>query len=404
MKLQGLLLPAVLASYSASALEVGENICVEGFIMDFFCIDRGTLLDNQAVRTLEEPNLHSVHCLVDVSSCVNSPFEVLLDPVNDENSATTNLYSRGWRLSEDAKETVVALARDVGTSCSTCTGNGMLRKGFRAVMNATIVDLNEGAGIPATINVGEAIHSNDLGDDPCSVFGMENVLDAIANKTNSTFGISAESGRSKLQKQHLVHGSLMLISWGFLLPTGTLFGKFFKHRPDGLWFKVHIVCQVSGLLLAIIGWIIALVNFQVFADTGYNNYRHGILGMVVMCLGLFQPINAVLRPHAPKDGEVATTGRKLWEIAHKSLGYVALILAVVTISYGTTVLPDLDDQKTFQMAYGIGVGSILLLIFVALQVDKAKYASSTEPATMKQVEQEEADPEVDKQETTPLSA
>jgi hypothetical protein len=181
MKLLGLLLPAILASYSASALEVGENICVEGFIMDFFCIDRGTLLDNPAVRTLEEPQKHSVHCLVDVPSCFNSPFEVLLDPVNDENSATTNLYSRGWRLSEDAKTTVLALARDVGTSCSTCTGNGMLRKGFRAVMSATIVDLNEGAGIPATIDVGEAFQSNDLGDDPCSMFGLEDVLDTIAN-------------------------------------------------------------------------------------------------------------------------------------------------------------------------------------------------------------------------------
>jgi len=34
---------------------------VEGYIMDYFCIDRGTLLDNPSVRTLEGPGEHSVH-------------------------------------------------------------------------------------------------------------------------------------------------------------------------------------------------------------------------------------------------------------------------------------------------------------------------------------------------------
>eukprot|EP00966_Prymnesium_polylepis_P165981 3836661-Prymnesium_polylepis.1 len=49
--------------------------CVTGCIMDVFCINRGTLLDNPSVATLENPAAHSVHCLVDVGACYQSGFE-----------------------------------------------------------------------------------------------------------------------------------------------------------------------------------------------------------------------------------------------------------------------------------------------------------------------------------------
>jgi hypothetical protein len=37
---------------------------VEGFVMDNFCIDRGTLLDKPSVKTLEGPGQHTVHWYV----------------------------------------------------------------------------------------------------------------------------------------------------------------------------------------------------------------------------------------------------------------------------------------------------------------------------------------------------
>ena len=39
------------------------DVCVVGYVMDTFCIERGTLLDNPALKTLERPDAHSVHCL-----------------------------------------------------------------------------------------------------------------------------------------------------------------------------------------------------------------------------------------------------------------------------------------------------------------------------------------------------
>lgn len=73
---------------------VGDEICIAGYIMDYYCIERGTLFDNQSVRTLgsEGPVVHSVHCLIDVKSCWQSPYEVLMKL---ENSGE---YGRAWRL------------------------------------------------------------------------------------------------------------------------------------------------------------------------------------------------------------------------------------------------------------------------------------------------------------------
>jgi hypothetical protein len=102
---------------------------------------------------------------VDVSLCYNSPFEVLTDPVS-----SGTLYTRGYRLTEDSKEEVLSVARSVG-SCGTCVNgydSSMLNKGFRAVMIATVLDLNlDDDDAPPLITIDAMKPSNDLGDDPC---------------------------------------------------------------------------------------------------------------------------------------------------------------------------------------------------------------------------------------------
>jgi len=375
----------------SEALQAGDTVCVEGYVMDFFCINRGTLLDNPSVRTLEGPGEHSVHCLVDVNSCVTSPFEILLDPKEGE-----LLYKRGWQLDEASKQRAIALAQSVG-SCSKCepgnTRDNSHVKGFRMALTATILSLNEDdASLPPTI---EAIDIMDTtafvpeengGDSACSFFfEMEDILDVSAEDSSSGGGSILESiavggdsaAGSSLRTTHFIHASLMMVSWGFLLPSGTLLAKFYKHRPDGLWFKLHRGIQMVGLLLAVIGWIIALINFNVFKDYGFRNYQHGICGMVVMILGLLQPLNALIRPHAPSTpDEEKSTKRWLWEIWHKSSGWMAVGLAVPTIVLGTLSLPNLEDQATLQMGYGIGCIGGLLLLTALLFYDKKTFEMS----------------------------
>lgn len=326
------------------------------------------MIDN-GLPTLEKPERHSVHCLVDVNSCVNdrSPFEVLVDPMESGQK-----YMRGWRLDDDSKREMIGLARGVGNRCSTCTGQGSLTHGFRAVMNATIVNLNMDSKDPPLIKVNAMEASNDLGSDPCQeMFNMTNVVEEIG-KNSTLFSSGVETD---LRDMHIAHASLILVSWGYLLPLGAATARFFKHRPGGIWFSIHKACQIIGLFLATIGWLIALVNFSALSDVGYDTYRHAVCGMVTMILGLLQPLNAIVRPHAPNDGETKSKTRFYWEIAHKGSGYVALLLSAVTIILGTTVLPEEEDQTSFQIAYGVGIG--VLFLIVALMRCDGKYTENT---------------------------
>lgn len=87
------------------------NVCLTAFVMDRFCIERGTLLDNPTVLTLENPGAHSVHCLVDVGVCISSPFELLTPPT----SAAATEYTRAFVLDDDAKAAVIALNERSGS-------------------------------------------------------------------------------------------------------------------------------------------------------------------------------------------------------------------------------------------------------------------------------------------------
>jgi hypothetical protein len=142
-----LLSKATVVVAQQSGVQVGDTVTAEGFIMDYFCIFDEVLLDNPSVRTLEEPDQHSVHCLVDISVCRESAYEILGDPVDGE-----TLYTRDLRVDEAGKMMLIDAAREVGI-CSTCTGAGTQRQGFRASVTGVVTALGTADGTPPTIRV-----------------------------------------------------------------------------------------------------------------------------------------------------------------------------------------------------------------------------------------------------------
>lgn len=129
---------------------------------DFFCIGRGTLFDKNSIRTLSPDGgpEHSVHCLIDIPDCISSSFEILIPPlVAGDNNV------RGWRLDEDTKDKVVALAKAEG-SCSDCDGGGTIQKGLHVTFSAEILDRGT-AETPPTIKATGAITTNSPGDLKC---------------------------------------------------------------------------------------------------------------------------------------------------------------------------------------------------------------------------------------------
>jgi len=70
-----------------------------------------------------------------------------------------------------------------------------------------------------------------------------------------------------------------------------------------------------------------------------------------------------------------STRRVIWEYAHRGVGWIALILSIITIAIGTTLIPSKRDQKLFQIFYAIAIVGISIIIPSALLIEKEKETS-----------------------------
>jgi hypothetical protein len=193
---------------------------------------------------------------------------------------------------------------------------------------------------------------------------------------------ASEDAEERAARKFLyAHGSLMILGWGVLLPSGVVFARLGKHCPGGLWFQFHRALQVTGLIAVFTGWMIAVNLFDDVEvnDDNDNDDIHKRLGFIVMLLGLSQGVNGLLRPHAPHDGEDKTAPRLLWEVVHKASGYGAVILAVLTIYLGTTLIPNPRHRDNFQLAYASVAGGVLLSLMVGLLIDKIRVRARAKP-------------------------
>lgn len=317
-----------------------KEVCVEGFVMDQYCIDLGVLLDNQAFATLDNPDKHSIHCLVDVKRCEMTTFNVLLP-----NPGSGPKYGVALQLDSTGKSQIIELMRNQGI-CSTCKAGGTVTKGFRGTYFGE-VDMSTS---PATLKVRTVLQSPKTLNSSTTSDGCPNGAD--------TLNITLMTDVGGFEKPSLAHASLMIIGWGLFLPTGVSAAHFLKHRPNALWFKMHRIIQVIGLIIAITGWIVALATFDVFSSKG-PSFNHGALGMTVMVLGILQPINAFIRPHPPKEGESRPLKRLIWEIVHKCSGYLAILLALVTIIFGTFVISK-EHGTTFRAIWGVTLAWVII--------------------------------------------
>ena len=317
---------------STAGMVDGKEVCYLGYIMDTFCIERGTLLDNPKLVTLDNPDKHSVHCLVDVGRCYLSGFEVLVAP----NSGKT--HCRAAQLDQNGNSAALALARATGKPghCTTCTGptSGIVQ-GFKATIKGT-VDPND-TSMPPILTLTSIEAFNTSG---CEDQGGPTVLATCDTDAGNDVGFV------------LAHGSLMLISWGLLLPSGVILARCMRHR-DPQWFLIHRCVQIIGVSLALAGFIIAVTKFSVFTPGYYAVAQaHGCMGVAVMTLGFLQPINAYFRPHKGKVGEPASQHRRVWEYLHKGSGWFAVFCAVPTIVVGTTLV-GVAHSLSFQITYAV---------------------------------------------------
>jgi hypothetical protein len=152
--------------------------------------------------------------------------------------------------------------------------------------------------------------------------------DSITVKHTSTgslvVNLSTGSGRADTsrEKKIIAHGVMMALGWGVAIPVGALVARMLRHLGP-VWFQAHRGIQSAGLVLVIVGFGIALGTAKQHFQSG-----HAILGLIVILLGLLQPLNALFRPHP------GTPNRWLFNLAHLGTGYSALILSLINVFLG----------------------------------------------------------------------
>lgn len=160
---------------------------------------------------------------------------------------------------------------------------------------------------------------------------------------------------SRIDKLRRAHAWLMGIGWGLLIPIGIVIMASGRNwvpigrrafapsaggrrelessaRERKYRFQGHRAINALGLIAATAGVIIAWTQFDSLEDDDI----HRQLAVPIMILGWLQPVNAVLRPHAPdaSKGEERSWARFVWMLAHRGLGYLLLALAIYNVHKG----------------------------------------------------------------------
>ncbi|EFJ42468.1 hypothetical protein VOLCADRAFT_121535 [Volvox carteri f. nagariensis] len=174
------------------------------------------------------------------------------------------------------------------------------------------------------------------------IWAISNSQDLIQHQSSNVGGfyLDVESGASEEAGNDdeywiNVHGALMAVAWGLLLPLGTLLPAhrwllgntkvFGKH----LWFWLHLVCQWTGVALFIAGFVVAFVKFE--EVEGDLTEAHEKIGIAVMAAAGAQVVLAYIRPDPdhPRRG--------LWNLIHHNLGRATILLAWANVYIGIVI-------------------------------------------------------------------
>ncbi|KAJ6329946.1 hypothetical protein OIU76_008716 [Salix suchowensis] len=148
-------------------------------------------------------------------------------------------------------------------------------------------------------------------------------------------GGSAEAEQD-LRPVLAVHGFMMFLSWGILLPGGILAARYLKHVKGDGWYQIHVSLQCSGLLILLLGLLFAVAELR-----GLNiSSAHAKLGLAAIFLACVQPVNASMRPKKSANGEEVSSKRHLWEYFHFIVGRSVIIVGIAALFSGMKHLGD----------------------------------------------------------------
>ncbi|KAI4297374.1 hypothetical protein L6164_037268 [Bauhinia variegata] len=143
-----------------------------------------------------------------------------------------------------------------------------------------------------------------------------------------------------------VHGFMMFLAWGILLPGGILAARYLKHLKGDGWYQIHVYLQYSGLTIVLLGLLFAMAELRGF----YVSSAHVKFGIAAVFLACIQPVNASLRPPKPANGEEVPLKRLVWEYFHIIVGRAAFVVGIAALFSG---LKHLGERYGVENVHGL---------------------------------------------------
>jgi len=159
-----------------------------------------------------------------------------------------------------------------------------------------------------------------------------------------------------------IHGSLMVLSYGFVIPFGIFVARYIKDYH--WWFPLHILSQVLALMMIASAFIIAAV----MVNTQFSTI-HSWLGLTVLSLSLIAPgVGWAADLAFDKDRKSVP----IWpDQIHWWIGRLILVMSYVAIIFG---VKQVGLESVFQGFVAV-LMALHLIIFLFVEIYRKVFSS-----------------------------
>lgn len=216
------------------------------------------------------------------------------------------------------------------------------------------------------------------------------------------YGGGGGGGGSPVNVKFVIHGWLMAIGWGLFVPAGVWAVRYARAPQDAppaknafvewlrsRWFKLHWILNGVGLGFATVGFFLSYsaVEDESGGDGGHLASDHSYYGAGALLLGMYQPMNAFLRPpNSPLPTAVTrsaeevssavggkTTPRWRWEWVHRVAGVFGLCVSVVAVTSGTEAAAEWGAVKGGAAAYDAYTAWVVVVAVATAAMEVARW-------------------------------
>ncbi|KAM0943428.1 putative DOMON domain, cytochrome b561/ferric reductase transmembrane [Dioscorea sansibarensis] len=158
-----------------------------------------------------------------------------------------------------------------------------------------------------------------------------------------------------------IHGLLMFVSWGVLIPSGILLKRYLKFLDYHKAYKMHTYLQCLGIVVSLIGVLFAVAELHSFVFSSWH-VKFGVIGMV---LGLLQLLSVCMRPKRVVNTDTSLKKRILWAYFHVFTGRCAVGAGVIALLSGMNGIGEkYDSEVAERLPWGLVVWFMIVACVV----------------------------------------